>query len=106
MGTTEREIIFDGKKYGYDQTYINLKDLPIWYKRLNDIFKQGYKSGKLLDIGCNYGFFLRVCEPYFETYGVDISQYAIFRRRTMPRKVKYCIVMFKRVCHLKMKLLM
>lgn len=73
MTLTNRGIIFDGEKYGYDQNYINLRDSPIWQKRLNDILRQGYNSGKLLDIGCNYGFFLRVCKPYFDTYGVDIS---------------------------------
>ena len=94
MTLNEREILFDGEKYGYDQSYINLKDSPIWHKRLNDIFKRGYKSGKLLDIGCNYGFFLRVCEPYFETYGVDISQYAIFQAKNHAPKSKilYCDV--------------
>ena len=82
------EIIFDGDKYGYTRSCINLKDSPYWYKLLSDIFKLGHKSGRLLNIGCNYGFFLRVCEPYFDTYGVDISRYAIFQAQdTCPSAV-------------------
>ncbi len=68
---------FDGNKYGYDCNYDDLQNSPIWQKHLNNILKSGYKSGRLLDIGCNYGFFLKACEPYFDTYGVDISRYAI-----------------------------
>ena len=88
MTSLMEETIFDGEKYGYARSYINLKDSPYWYKRLNDIFKLGHKSGRLLDIGCNYGFFLRVCEPYFDTYGVDISRYAIFRARDYAPRSK------------------
>lgn len=81
MTSVKKEIIFDGEKYGYDLSYVNLKDLPFWYKRLRDLRKLGYESGRLLDIGCNFGFFLRVCEPYFETYGIDISRYAVDQAR-------------------------
>ncbi len=73
--------VFDGDKYGYDQSYIQLKESGIWRKRLADVVSLGHSTGRLLDIGCNYGFFLRVCEPSFETYGVDASSYAIFEAR-------------------------
>lgn len=41
-----------------------------------------YKSnGKLLEIGCAFGFFLQLAEAAFETYGVDISEHAISQAR-------------------------
>jgi len=88
MTSPVEETIFDGDKYGYDRSYINYKDSPYWYKLLKDILKLGHKSGRLLVIGCNYGFFLRVCEPYFDTYGIDVSRYAIFRARDYAPRSK------------------
>jgi len=36
------------------------------------------KGAKVLDIGCAFGYFLKCCDDYrLETYGVDISDYAI-----------------------------
>ena len=81
LDKNSQETTFDGEKYGYDQSYIDHGSSPLWRKRLNDILKLGPKSGRLLDIGCNYGFFLRVCEPQFDTYGIDASQYAISQAR-------------------------
>lgn len=36
-------------------------------------------SSRILDIGCAFGYFLKICEETIgcETYGVDISEYAI-----------------------------
>lgn len=36
-------------------------------------------TGRLLSIGCSYGYFLQKAEARYETYGVDISKYAIKR---------------------------
>lgn len=33
-------------------------------------------SGRLLDAGAAYGFFLKAASPYFEGVGVDVSEYA------------------------------
>lgn len=81
-----KDIQFDGEKYGYNQSYINLRNWKMWNRRLNDILRLGYSSGKLLDIGCNYGFFLKKCEPYFKTYGIDISHYAVFQAKKYTPK--------------------
>jgi len=35
------------------------------------------EKGKILEIGCGTGMLLSQLEPYFETYGMDISKYAI-----------------------------
>lgn len=48
-----------------------------WVKYIN---KQK-KRGRLLDIGCGVGFFLGYAERAYETYGVDISEYAIQQAR-------------------------
>jgi len=55
--------------------------------RVKEILK--YKnSGKLLDIGCALGFFLRFAENYFETYGIDISSLAIKKAKTITPNSK------------------
>lgn len=51
---------------------------PTFNKRLNELKTLGVIKGKILDIGCAYGYFLRACENRgFTTYGVDISEYAV-----------------------------
>jgi 2-polyprenyl-3-methyl-5-hydroxy-6-metoxy-1,4-benzoquinol methylase len=36
------------------------------------------KSPILLDVGCGFGYFLKICEKRgFQTYGVDVSNYAL-----------------------------
>jgi len=40
------------------------------------------KNSRILDIGCAFGYFLKCCDEMgYETYGVDISDYAITRAR-------------------------
>ncbi|GEM_PF-5585719 len=38
-------------------------------------------TGRLLEIGCAYAYFLREAEARYETYGADISEHAINRAR-------------------------
>jgi SAM-dependent methyltransferase len=77
----KEDIPFDGNNYGFDRSYADLKDSTAWQDRLDDILKEGCGFGRLLDIGCNYGFFLRTCETYFDAHGLDISRYAICRAK-------------------------
>ena len=47
----------------------------LWKKRLKDIIR--YKdSGKLLDVGCGDGIFLRLAKRYFNCEGTEISEFA------------------------------
>lgn len=68
------------KQY-YDQTAkgvgLLLKNRrPLWSTWVKII--QVYKpNGNLLDIGCGVGWFLAYVERYYDTYGLDISEYAI-----------------------------
>lgn len=51
-----------------------------------------YKSGgELLEIGCAYGYFLRYAEKYFETYGMDISDWAIDRAREVTEHTQLIV---------------
>lgn len=44
------------------------------------------RNKKLLDVGCGYGYFLKMASSFgFKTYGIDISQYAIRRARKMVK---------------------
>lgn len=51
----------------------------------------GGKRGRLLDIGCGPGLFLKHAQDYFETYGIDISKWAIKEARiNTPKSRLYC----------------
>lgn len=45
-------------------------------------------GGRLLDIGCGKGFFLERAEKFYETYGVDVSEYAIEQARNRLHSTK------------------
>lgn len=55
------------------------------------IIQQGIRKGsRILDIGCGYGYFLKICDEYgLETYGIDISEYAINEARKIIRAKLY-----------------
>ena len=73
---------FNGKNSGYTGGYGKAAELM--NKRLRKILK--YKqSGKLLDVGCAFGFFLQDSDKYFETYGFDISKYAINKAKEITK---------------------
>jgi len=75
----------------YNQNYFSGKDsffYKLGYGRFakfyfNNLFKplkphiQKIGRGKILDVGCAYGFMLRKFPDTFEKFGVDISDYAI-----------------------------
>lgn len=79
------ESYFEGRSSNYWWTvgnYGNLKRFPHWREILRLIrrFKLG---GKLLDIGCAYGFLVDAALGHFEACGVDVSRFAV-------RKSKRC----------------
>lgn len=49
---------------------------PLW-SRWTKIIRTYKPNGKLLDVGCGVGWFLAYVERYYDTYGLDISEYAI-----------------------------
>lgn len=66
----------------YNEKYAHIdpaKEWNIFIQRFEKIIKMigRFKSkGRLLDIGCSYGYFLKLAEKYgWESYGVEISDY-------------------------------
>lgn len=57
-------------------------------KRLSEIIR--YKTnGKLMEIGCGKGSFIKLAERYFNVEGLDVSKYAVnFARKYTGRKVR------------------
>lgn len=65
-------------EYGGGAGYEKQKDNPTFDKRLKELAFLGYEKGRLLDLGCAFGFFLAKAEKAgFQTFGVDISKFAI-----------------------------
>ena len=56
-----------------------MKDLNITRKCFKLFCRENVpQNTKILDVGCGFGYFLKFCDEYgYETYGVDISKYAI-----------------------------
>lgn len=58
--------------------YISQKENPTYRKKVSEIIALGFNRGKVLDVGCAYGFLLKAFEEKsFETYGLDISSFAL-----------------------------
>lgn len=77
---------FEGRNSNYWWTigsYGNLRHFPHWRGMLRFIreFKQ---RGTLLDIGCAYGFLVKAASARFDSYGIDVSSFAIGKSR------RYC----------------
>lgn len=65
----------DGMDAEADFVYLNrenIENIKYYYKNLRSVILKKMSTGKILDIGCNTGFFLDVMEG-FERYGVDRS---------------------------------
>jgi SAM-dependent methyltransferase len=53
-------------------------------------YVQAPNGKKILDIGCALGHFLKECEKEgFDTFGIDISKYAIERAKVLASKSKF-----------------
>jgi SAM-dependent methyltransferase len=61
---------------GYPSYRASHCSLTDGFRRKLDFVRQYVKSGKLLDAGAAYGFFLKTAEPFFEGIGLDVSPYA------------------------------
>jgi len=79
MKAHNKKIEKYGEDYYKDSTKSNYQsyvDKPYNVALLNYILRYK-KKGKLLELGCAFGFFLKHSSNYFDTYGMDISKYAI-----------------------------
>ncbi|HOY56148.1 MAG TPA: class I SAM-dependent methyltransferase [bacterium] len=72
---------FFGKKLSNYKNY-NLWDNSYYWKDVIKYVKKNNLSGKILDVGCAFGFMLKRIKPYFnQVYGIDISEFAIDQAR-------------------------
>lgn len=80
------EAYFRGRDSNYWWTvgsYENLRRFPHWEEMLKFILRfRG--TGRLLDIGCAYGFLVSAASNHFDSYGIDISRFAVEQSK------KYC----------------
>ncbi|MCK4798533.1 MAG: class I SAM-dependent methyltransferase [Spirochaetes bacterium] len=71
-----KDYFFKGKNSNY--TNYNLYDNAGFWKSLIQFIEKYKMSGKVLDIGCAFGFFLKRLNTFFDgLYGVDISEFAV-----------------------------
>lgn len=55
-----------------------------YWKPVVDIIRKYHIHGRILDIGCAFAYFLKRAQPFFqEIYGVDISDYAISKAKSI-----------------------
>jgi len=71
------------EQYGsHDRGYVSQRENPSFAKRLHELAILGVVGGRLLDIGCAYGFFVAMAEHAgYQCYGVDISLHALSEAR-------------------------
>jgi len=67
-GTAEFSYIDERQNWSFN-TYV-------WKARVNKIRKY-QKDGIFIDYGCAFGGLVRSAAPYFQSYGIDISPYAV-----------------------------
>jgi len=80
------EAYFEGRNSNYWWTvgsYANLRQFPHWEEMLK-LIREFRKGGRLLDVGCAYGFLVDEASEYFESYGIDVSSFAV------KKSVEYC----------------
>lgn len=65
---------------GNISNYTHYQDNP-YNKALLDLILKYRQNGRLLEVGCAYGYFLRNAETYFETFGIDMSRHAIVQAK-------------------------
>lgn len=74
-----------GRDYYHGKKESNYADYDTFDARrhfghLIDFIEANSQPGRYLDYGCAFGFLIKELQPFFkETYGIDISEYAIER---------------------------
>jgi len=81
------EAYFEGRNSNYWWTvgsYANLRQFPHWEEMLK-LIRRFRKGGRLLDVGCAYGFLVDEASRYFESYGIDVSSFAVRKSKEYCR---------------------
>ena len=63
-------------RQGYPSYREGQESLTEGFRQKLDAVRSHVPSGKLLDAGAAYGYFVKVAEPYFESQGLEVSEYA------------------------------
>ncbi|MDD5577894.1 MAG: class I SAM-dependent methyltransferase [Methylobacter sp.] len=74
------ESYFNGDRIDGYSNYINSKEVLLEHFRgdMASLGKYGAASGKVLEIGCAYGYFLEIAQEQFsEIYGLEICEEAV-----------------------------
>ena len=76
------ELYDEGYYHGDVYTDYTFESVKATNEKRMNLVKQFWKGkGKILDVGCASGFFLLIAKNQgFDTYGIDISEYAIQER--------------------------
>lgn len=82
----------------------DLKYFTSWYEAREDdreaiskanldlILKRKKTIKKILDVGCGYGQFLKICESQrLETFGIDVSEIALKKAKLNTRAKLFCL---------------
>jgi ubiquinone/menaquinone biosynthesis C-methylase UbiE len=81
------EAYFEGRNSNYWWTvgnYGNLRRFPHWEEMLK-LIQEFRRGGRLLDVGCAYGLLVNVASKRFESYGIDISRFAVKKSKEYCR---------------------
>lgn len=70
-----KEYFQGGKSFTY--LFGGYRDNPSWWDWILGVLKTFRSSGRLLDVGCAYGFFLKRASKTFKVYGIDVSEHAV-----------------------------
>lgn len=63
--------------FGYDLYIEEKEDIISTFKKRLDVIEKYKKSGKILDVGCATGFFLKLAKSRgWDVYGTDMSKFA------------------------------
>lgn len=85
MDNFSKDYFSDNKNSNYILNYHYLDNDRYWSSIINAIKKYNI-NGKMLDIGCAYGYLLKRIIPYFsEIHGIDLSDFAVKKtKETVP----------------------
>ena len=84
------EDYYSGRSSGYKFGYNCFDNRHFWQTQIKEVIANK-NTGRILDIGCAYGFFLKHLPPTFEKFGMDISSFAIRKARAAVPKGKFSI---------------
>jgi len=92
----KQEVIHDPYFEGYISNYrkyeSTFRQLELYFLMVKKVIDQLKlkRNGRILDIGCAYGIFLSFFDKIgWETYGVDISEYALNKARNYTKAKLY-----------------